>query len=144
MYPQIYPRMTVAWFLLAGVSLVAGRRGRISVRETHSVYIETFQEGGDMTHHLELSPWLRKTRSVFGRFALIAVLASFVGEMAYSSLANGVIFSGAEEMIGKWLPWIESVSALVLVASLSALASTWWAKDWWVDRWARTHENFVS
>jgi hypothetical protein len=97
-----------------------------------------------MTHKLELLPWLRKTRSVFGRFAVTALVPIFVGEVAYSSLANVAMFSGIEETIGECLPWIESVSALVLIASLSGLASTWWAKDWWVERWARSHESFVG
>lgn len=83
-------------------------------------------------------------QELFGRLAVLALLPIFVGEVGYSGLANIQVYSAIEQVIGQWLPWVELVCILTLAVSLVALASTWWARDWWVERWARSHESFVG
>lgn len=97
-----------------------------------------------MSHNLDYLPWLRRTRRQLAAVLVIALVALSYFEFAYSELSNATMLSTPRAFLGSVLPWLELAGGIVVLASWVALASTWISRDWWAERWVRSHESFVG
>ena len=97
-----------------------------------------------MVRHVDLMPWLGRVRLRFVATTLIASIALFIAETLYNGFSSTWMFVDAAKTLGGLLPWIEGACALTIGGSIVGLASTWVFPDWWIERWARSQENFVG
>jgi hypothetical protein len=97
-----------------------------------------------VTHQLEFVPWLSRLRRQAASVFVVSAGALIVAEMTYSSLSAISVFALAAEQLGTLLPWVDVACGLTAAGAAFALASTWSYRDWWVERWARSHESYVS
>jgi hypothetical protein len=97
-----------------------------------------------MSHNLDYLPWMRHTRRRMTAALITALGILLVTEFVYSGLSAVPMFSVAQSHLANVIPWVESVCGLASVTAAGALATTWSASEWWVERWARTYESFVG
>lgn len=97
-----------------------------------------------MSHNLDYLPWRRRTRRRMAAVLLTALVVLFFAEFTYSNLSEAPTLATWRGWLGTVLPWLDIACGIVAMASWGALASTWSARDWWAERWVRSHESFVG
>jgi hypothetical protein len=74
---------------------------------------------------------------------MLIVIGLGTAEFVYYQLAGVQMFTQAVQGLGALLPWIEGGCSLAITAIAITLASTWGSPEWWVERWARSHDNYA-